>query len=125
MGVLLETRADAVPEPHAAFLVVDSQLIVQGLSSQAEAFLAVTEEQAVDRPVTELLVPADAEAGSPGSFAALIIDAVGAENAPRRAFVRPAGTFGVRIRARIAACGPPRAALVVLETPQRRALRAV
>jgi hypothetical protein len=125
MGVLLEARADAVPEPDAAFLVVDHRLVVQGLSRQAESFLAVSEEQAVGRPVTELLAPADAEAGAPGSFGALIVDAVGNENAPRRAFVRPTETFGVRIRARVAACGPPRAALVVLESPRRRQLRAV
>jgi hypothetical protein len=29
--------------------------------------------------------------------------------------VRPANTFGIRLTARIATCGPPRAALVVLE----------
>jgi hypothetical protein len=38
--------------------------------------------------------------------------------------VRPKGTFGVRVRARITACGPPRAALIVFETtpetPSRR-----
>ena len=39
--------------------------------------------------------------------------------------VRPWNTFGVRMRARIAPCGPPRAALVILEDPTSRPLRAV
>ena len=42
-----------------------------------------------------------------------------------RSFVRPWNTFGVRMRARIATCGPPRAALVVLENARPPALRAV
>lgn len=44
----------------------------------------------------------------------------------REALDRPLGAFGVRVVARIAPCGPPRAALVVLDerTPQR-ALRIV
>jgi len=41
------------------------------------------------------------------------------------AFVRPWNTFGVRLRARVASCGPPRAALVVLEHQQARSLRVV
>jgi hypothetical protein len=43
---------------------------------------------------------------------------------PLHAFVRPANTFGVRVRARITACGPPRAALIVLDrrAPQLRAV---
>jgi hypothetical protein len=40
------------------------------------------------------------------------------------AFVRPWNTFGVRLRSRVASCGPPRAALVVLDQ-QARPLRVV
>jgi hypothetical protein len=39
--------------------------------------------------------------------------------------VRPWNTFGVRMRARIATCGPPRAALIVLDSGRGPALRAV
>ena len=41
-----------------------------------------------------------------------------ASEQPIQVFVRPLNTFGVRMRARIAACGPPRATLILLETPQ-------
>ena len=51
--------------------------------------------------------------------------AEGNEEDISRSFVRPWNTFGVRLRARIATCGPPRAALVVLENGRPPALRAV
>jgi hypothetical protein len=124
MGVLLEARADDAPRPGSAFLVVDSRLLVQAVSTHAEKFLGVREETAVNRAVSELLMPADAEAPGKG-FASLLASAVSDDNSSRSVVVRPANTFGVRIRARISACGPPRAALVVLDGPRARPLRAV
>ena len=88
---------------------------VHGLSRHAEQLLGVREDTVVNRPLTELLVPADAEAGRLTGLAAAVADAVGRGEEPLHAFVRPANTFGVRVRARITACGPPRAALVLLE----------
>jgi PAS domain-containing protein len=125
LGLLLEARRDVVPSDRDAFLVVDSALSVQGMSRTAESLLGVREEDAVNHPVTEFLVPADAEAQGPTAFAAAIVTAAGGNGAPTGAFVRPWNTFGVRMRARVAACGPPRAALIVLEDPQSRRLRAV
>jgi nucleotide-binding universal stress UspA family protein len=85
----------------------------------------VSEEEAVNRPVAELLVPADAEAQGQAGFAAAIAEAARGAEDPASVFVRPWNTFGVRMRARIASCGPPRAALVVLGSPGHRRLRAV
>jgi hypothetical protein len=127
LGLLLEVREDAVPSDQDPFLVVDSSLLVQAMSKQAETFLSMTEELAINKPVSELLVPADAEAQGPAGFAAAVAEAAdGQDPETARSFVRPWNTFGVRMRARIATCGPPRAALVVLEDnrPPRR-LRAV
>jgi hypothetical protein len=105
---------------------VDATLLVQAMSAQAETFLAVTEEEAINKPVAELLVPADAEAEGRSSFAGAIAQAAdGRDPEPTRRFVRPWNTFGVRTRARIATCGPPRAALLVLESGTRPRLRAV
>jgi hypothetical protein len=123
LGRLIETRADVVPGRQDAFLVIDAGLWVQAMSRRAEALLGVGEQSAINRSVAELLVPAAAETAS-GGFAATIVDAVGGGDVPSHAFVRPWNTFGVRMRARIAACGPPRAALLVLETTQPRNLRA-
>jgi PAS domain-containing protein len=123
---MLETREDAVPSSRDAFLVVDSTLLVQAMSREAQSLLGVTEELAIDKPVAELLVPADAEAQGRAGFAASIAMAAdGQDPDTARSFVRPWNTFGVRLRARIATCGPPRAALVVLDNGRPPALRAV
>jgi len=116
-----------VPAGRDAFLVVDSSLLVQGMSEQAQVFLGMAEELAVNQPVAELLVPADAQSQSATGFAAAIAQAAdGQDPDTARSFVRPWNTFGVRMRARIATCGPPRAALIVLENgPAPRPLRAV
>ena len=98
--------------------MIDSSLLVQAMSRRAESLLGVTEDSAVNRPVVQLLVPADAEAGRPARFAAALAEAAAGADEPVSAFVRPWNTFGVRLRARIASCGPPRAALVVLEDQQ-------
>jgi hypothetical protein len=123
LGLLTEARADLVPGRQDAFLVIDAALSIQAVSRRAEVLLGVGEESAVNRPVAELLVPAAAEAAGSGDFAAAIVDAVGGGDVPSHASVRPRNTFGVRMRARIGACGPPRAALVVLETTPPRSLR--
>lgn len=124
LGLLLETRVDAVPRERDAFVVIDNALLVQAVSRRAQSLLAVTEEEAVNRPISDLLMSADAEAqGSRLSMA--IASAADGGSDPITTFVRPWNTFGVRLRARIAPCGPPRAALLVLDSPQRPALRAV
>ena len=126
LGLLLEAREDAVPSSKDAFLVVDSSMSIQAMSREAQSLLGVSEEAAIDRPVSELLVPADTESQGRAGFAASIAQAAGGDDPDTaRGFVRPWNTFGVRLRARIATCGPPRAALVVLENGRPPALRAV
>lgn len=125
LGLLLETRKDAAPSPRDAFLVVDSFLLVQAMSRQAQTLLDIAEQSAINRPVGELLVPADTEPGLAGGFAHAIAEAAAGRTEAANAVVRPWNTFGVRMRARIAPCGPPRAALVVLEDPKAPRLRAV
>jgi hypothetical protein len=126
LGLLLEAREDAVPDSRDAFLVVDSALLVQAMSREAQSLLDMSEEVAVNKPVSELLVPADAEAQGRTGFAATIAQAAdGQDPDTARVVVRPWNTFGVRMRARIATCGPPRAALIVLDSGRPRALRAV
>ena len=116
----METREDAAPSSDDAFLIVDASLRLHGLSRHAERLLGVREDLAVNRPLSEFVVPADAEVGSRGGIAAAVAEAVGSGTEPQHAFVRPASTFGVRVRARIVTCGPPRAALIVLESARPR-----
>jgi PAS domain-containing protein len=124
LGLLLEARTDVVPTEREAFLVIDSSLLVQAMSRRAQVLLALTEEEAVNRPVSELLVSPDAETDG-NRLALAITGAASGQGEPVNTFVRPWNTFGVRMRARIAPCGPPRAALLVLESGQRPKLRAV
>lgn len=125
LGLLLETRKDAAPSPRDPFLVIDSLLLVQALSREAQVLLDISEESAINRPVGELIVPADSEPEPAGAFARAIAEAAAGRVESASAVVRPWNTFGVRMRARIAPCGPPRAALIVLEDPQAPRLRAV
>jgi hypothetical protein len=125
LGLLLHAREDAAPGERDAFLVVDQWLRVQAFSRCAETLLGVCEEAAVQRPVGELLVCADAQAQPSGALADAIVHANADSGGPVGVLVRPAGTFGLRMRGRIAGCGPPRAALVVLQNLATRRLRAV
>ena len=124
LGLMLQARADVLPAGHEAFLVVDARLLVQAVSRQAESVLAISEGSWVDQPVGELLVPAAAESDGRSDLSEMILEAVAADDCVRT-FVRPRGTFGVRIRARIGSCGPPRAGLLVLEVAAPKPLRAV
>ena len=115
LGLVLSADADIAPEPGSAFLVVDQTMSVCAVSSSAERLLATNETDAVNRHVTELLVPADAEAAGPQNLAVAVTWAARGDNGANSVTVRPSNTFGVRMKARIGTCGPPRAALIVFD----------
>jgi hypothetical protein len=115
LGLLLETTSEAAPGEGGAFLLIDSTMAVCGVSAAAEELLATRETEAVNHHLTELLVPADAEAQGPANLAVAVTWAARGDGEIRRTFVRPAKTFGVRLKARIASCNSPDAALVVLD----------
>lgn len=115
LGLLLETSEEFAPPVNGAFLVLDQSLSVCAVSAGAECLLATCETDAVNRHVTELLVPADAEAQGRENLAVAVTWAVRGDDTARRVVLRPANTFGVRLSARIGACGHPRAALVVFD----------
>jgi hypothetical protein len=112
---MLESRADIAPKAGDAFLVLDRTLSVCAVSEAAERLLATSEPDAVNCHISSLLMPADAEEGAGESLSLAVAWAARGGGATRTTMVRPANTFGIRLTARIAACGPPRAALLVLE----------
>jgi PAS domain-containing protein len=114
-GLLLETSPESLPTVDDAFLVVDSSLTVQAVSRVAEEALGVREEHAINRHVTELLIQGDTEPAGGTTLAGAIVRAASGVSSHGRVTVRPTHTFGVRMRARIVWCGPPAAALVVLD----------
>jgi hypothetical protein len=115
LGLLLQSNRDVAPAVGDPFLVLDASLSVCAVSGAAEHLLATSETDAVNRHVTELLVPADTEAQGAANLAAAVTWAARGDEKMRKVVVRPANTFGIRVTARIASCGPPRAALIVFE----------
>jgi hypothetical protein len=115
LGLILESRADVAPNAGDAFLVLDRSLSVCAVSRGAERLLATSEPDAVNRHVSDLVMPADAEEADGESLAMAVAWAARGDGSTRTVVVRPANTFGIRLTARIASCGPPRAALLVLE----------
>jgi hypothetical protein len=117
--VLLEADAEAAPATGGAFMVLDHTLSVCAVSASAERLLATRETEAVNRHITELLVPADAEVRGPSNLAAAVTWAATGDPTVRTVTVRPANVFGVRLTARVTSCSPPRAALLVFDAPAR------
>jgi hypothetical protein len=115
LGLILEAAEDIAPRAGDAFLVLDRVLSVCGVSRGAERLLDTSEPDAVNRHVTQLLMPADAEEKRGESLSVAVAWAARGDGAVRTTTVRPANTFGIRLTARIAGCGPPQAALLVLE----------
>jgi hypothetical protein len=115
LGLVLQASRDVAPAVGDPFLVLDASLSVCAVSGAAERLLATNETDAVNRHITELLVPADTETQGAANLAAAVTWAARGDETMRRAVVRPANTFGVRLTARIGSCGPPQAALIVFE----------
>ena len=114
LGVMLTANADAAPGPDDPFMVVDDALCVCAVSRVAEDLLGMEETAAVNRHLSEFLVPADAEAAGADNLMDLVINAASDASEARVAVVRPPDEFGIRFRVQVGACGPPRAALLVL-----------
>jgi hypothetical protein len=114
LGLMVAAPPEAAPSPRDPFLLVDGQLSICAVSRLAEELLLVDETEAVNSHIGDLLVPADAEIAGPESLVNLIVHAARGAGETRHVVLRPAKEFGIRFWARIAPCGPPRAALVVL-----------
>jgi PAS domain-containing protein len=125
LGLLLKTRTELAPGPNDAFMVVDSTLAIEAVSERAERLLDVSEQDVVHRPLHELLRVAGIDGNGRHELAGAVINAAAGVDRLTSLFIRRSDTYGVRMRARIGACGPPRAALIVFETarPELRSVR--
>ena len=114
MGMLLTCSREALPGDAAAFLITNFDLTVSAVSEEGERIFG-DQESLVGRPVLELI-------GSPlgddqlirriGEAAQRACDPV---VMPARLVSRERARRVGTMAARIATCGPPRAALVVVE----------
>ena len=102
LGVVLECAPGVLPRSGAAFLVVKSDLRISAASEAAEAFLG---DDLVGQPLLEVL------SGDPGLPRWISRAAMGSGRVVSVALRKGAR----RINGRVAACGSPPAALVVLQ----------
>jgi len=109
LGLLLETPTGAAPHRGEPYFVVDRELLVRAVSKSAERELQVREPDIVGQPVDEVL-PLSAQRRR---LELAIRRAAAGDDQVRHALVRVGA--GLRCRARVSCCGPPAAALVVLE----------
>jgi hypothetical protein len=120
LGVMLRTVPEAAPGRSDPFVIVDERLSVRAISRQAEAVLMVDEPAAADIPLNEFLV---SDGGGPGDveLARLVALAAAGAGPPLTLGLRTVGDPQLRFKARIASCGPPLAALLVLIPESERA----
>jgi hypothetical protein len=114
LGLLVSAPPEAAPTPEDPFILVDGQLSICGVSRLAEELLLTSETEVVNSHIGDLLVAADIEVSGPESLVNLIVHAARGTGETQHVVLRPAKEFGIRFWARIAPCGPPKAALIVL-----------
>jgi PAS domain-containing protein len=113
MGVMLSVATKALPGPGAAFVVVTREGRISAVSEAAEPLVG-EEAGVLGMPITTVVTSPDGDA----QLARTLARASGGGREVTKATVTPAGQPGgraARLAARIANCGPPRAALLVLE----------
>lgn len=113
MGVMLTAPRKALPGPGAAFVIITREGKISAVSEAAESLIG-EEPGLLGMPVGSALASADGD----DHLGRQVARAAGAGREIARANVTPvlqAGGRPARLTARIANCGPPRAALLVLE----------
>jgi hypothetical protein len=113
MGVMLTAPRKALPGPGGAFVVVTREGRISAVSETAESLIG-EEPGLLGMPVASALTSAEGD----DRLARQVARAAGAGREVAEATVTPvlqAGENPTRLSARIASCGPPRAALLALE----------
>jgi PAS domain-containing protein len=117
LGLVLKAPASVAPSARDAFVVVDRSARVCALSGVAETLLAVAEREAVGRPIIELIAPVTDRTDDGRAMVALLrAVARGTQDAGRARCL----VAGAAVTIRVGPCGPPRAALLVLELDPAR-----
>jgi hypothetical protein len=113
MGMVLSCPRDALPGDASAFLIVDHELEVRAVSKAAERYFG-KEGELIGNPLLELVTSPlgdDQLARKAATAAQRTTDPV---IMPLR-LASPKGSDVGTMAARIATCGPPRAALITVE----------
>jgi hypothetical protein len=116
MGTVLRAPPGLQPRFYEPFVVVDARLRVQAVSHHTEAVLKVEEPAVIDAPLTELLMCRTDQ--DQIDLAGAVGRALAGATLPTRVALRAARDPAIELVARVAACGPPPAGLLIL-TPLR------
>jgi hypothetical protein len=111
-GVMLWAPIMTAPR-RDPFLVVDEALVVQAISRDAEAILAVDEPAGVSAPLDEFLLSVD-DRPEPRELARLVRLAATGTPSAEKLQMRTAHDSDSQFTVRVTSCGPPLAAMVIL-----------
>jgi len=114
LGLIVSAPESLAPASSEPFIIVDGKLQICAVSRRAEKVLGVAETEIVNRQVTEIVVPADAESSGVESLVSTIVHAARGDGTVRDLVLRPAGEWGIRWFTRVGPCAAPSAALIVL-----------
>lgn len=116
MGTVLLALPGLQPRFYEPFVIVDPCLRLQAVSRHAEVMLMVDEPVAVDLPLAEFLVCRTDQ--DQIDLAGLVQRAVDGARLAARVQLRTVDDPTIAVLARVAGCGPPPAAVLIL-TPLR------
>jgi hypothetical protein len=116
MGMVLRAPPGLAPRFYEPFVIVDLRLRLQAVSHHAEGMLKVDEPRAVDVPLANFLVCRTDR--DQIDLAGLVERAVSGSRLATRVELRTAGDPPIEVVARVAGCGAPPAAVLIL-TPLR------
>jgi hypothetical protein len=111
MGLVREAPSSDAPAADGLFVIVGPELVVEGLSRQAQTVLEVREPDGLGMTLLELLVR---NSGDNNAFALLVERAISGRRWPHTVDLVPVGEPQVRFTARLSHCWPPPAALLLL-----------
>lgn len=116
MGTVLRAAPGLAPRFYEPFVIVDADLRLQAVSRRAEVMLRVDEPAAVDVPLAEFLACRTDQ--DQINVAGLVARAVSGSPLATKVELRTVGDPAIELVARLAGCGPPAAAILIL-TPLR------
>jgi hypothetical protein len=113
LGTVLRAPPGLQPRFDEPFVIVDDRLRLQAVSHHAEVVLMVEEPAAVDAPLVDFLVSDNGDTDH-ADLARLVQRAVTGSTLAATVELRTVGDPQIGFVARVARCGPPPAALLVL-----------
>jgi PAS domain-containing protein len=113
MGILLRCGADALPGAKAAFVIASRKLEIAALSEAAEAIFG-REEKLLGKSLLDLVTSPVGDRRLARAISQAALRVHDPLTMPARLSGEDADSVGT-MACRISTCGPPRAALVVVE----------